>query len=193
MYLVHVERKKLNFPDLLKKVKQLSKDYSPETILIEDTAAGTGLIQQLRQEGIFEVSAVSPKGEKKQRFIAQTAKIESGFVHVMQDQDWTEPYIAELTSFPNDTDDQVDSTTNFLKWMGDEADIPGMGLQHFYEQEVARQQQGSGTKLVRVKMAKPGTYQFNVWPGTIHAGEDPVEVSEEIAEELRHAGGVIVG
>jgi phage terminase large subunit-like protein len=53
------------------------------------------------------------------RLHAQTAMFENGFVFLPSTALWLADYIAELTSFPGSKyDDQVDSTTQALAYLG---------------------------------------------------------------------------
>jgi predicted phage terminase large subunit-like protein len=118
MYLLDVFRKKLNFPDLKRAVKNQASLHSPAIVLIEDKASGTSLIQELRAEGFSLVQAAPGiDGDKIMRLRAQTAKIEGGFVLLPKEAPWLNTYVLELISFPNSKhDDQVDSTVFALAW-----------------------------------------------------------------------------
>lgn len=51
------------------------------------------------------------------RMEAQSAKIENGHVYLPEDALWLGPYLQELMAFPSSKyDDQVDSTSQYLKW-----------------------------------------------------------------------------
>jgi predicted phage terminase large subunit-like protein len=116
-YLVDVFRQRLNYPDLKRKVKALADQHGPHTILIEDKASGTQLIQDLWAEGLYAIKAYEPPQgtDKIMRLHAQTAIFENGRVLLPRHAPWLADYIAELTSFPGARhDDQVDSTTQAL-------------------------------------------------------------------------------
>jgi phage terminase large subunit-like protein len=50
--------------------------------------------------------------------VAQSAKIESGHVHLPKDAPWLGTFLMELLGFPNGpNDDQVDSVSQLLVWM----------------------------------------------------------------------------
>jgi predicted phage terminase large subunit-like protein len=118
-YLLHVLRERLNYPDLKRKAVELAKRFNPSTILIEDKASGTQLIQELRAE-IYGVQPYKvPAGmDKIMRLHAQTAVFENGFVYLPSSAPWLADYVLELTSFPGSKyDDQVDSTTQALDYM----------------------------------------------------------------------------
>lgn len=191
-YLIDVFRRKLEFPDLKREVHAHAQRFNAENVLIEDTVSGTALIQQLREEGMSIVSAVTVKGEKEMRFMAQTAKIEGGFVHLPRDAHWRDAYVAELTSFPNGAhDDQVDSTTNALKWLSDRSEVPWSGLLRYYQDMAKGSEEFKNPKLVRVRLPPCRTYQFPVPPYQLHVGEDGIaEVPEEAADLLRSSGAV---
>ena len=116
-YLLNVLRKKLDFPDLKRAVRQQSDFFNPTTILIEDKASGTQLIQDLLEAGLSRVTRYKPDGDKIMRLHAQTATIENGFVHLPIEAHWLPEYLSELMMFPNGRyDDQVDSTAQALAW-----------------------------------------------------------------------------
>jgi len=54
-YLLHFFRKRLNFPELKVAVHDLAREYRPISILIEDKASGTPLIQDLHADGLRNV------------------------------------------------------------------------------------------------------------------------------------------
>jgi predicted phage terminase large subunit-like protein len=120
-YLLNVFRQKLNYPDLKRAVIAEAARYKAGTILIEDKASGTQLIQDLRSEFVNGVTAYTPPpgSDKIMRLRAQTAMIENGRVFLPRTAPWVADYIHELTSFPGPRyNDQVDSTTQFLHYIG---------------------------------------------------------------------------
>ena len=111
-------RKRLNYPDLKRAVREQATAHQATVILIEDKASGTQLIQELVYEGLWVVKGVKPTGEKFMRFHAQTGPIENGFVWVPNAAPWLAEYIQELTTFPKAKyDDQADSTAQALQWI----------------------------------------------------------------------------
>ena len=81
-YLLDVFRLKLNYPDLKRAVVELAKKYNAGTIMIEDKASGTQLIQDLKSEFVNGVTAYKPPPgtDKIMRLHAQTAMFENGRV-----------------------------------------------------------------------------------------------------------------
>jgi predicted phage terminase large subunit-like protein len=116
-YLLDVIRERLNFPDLERRVRAEAKKYPRCTILIEDKASGTQLIQSLQDEFYYGVSPYKPppNTDKVMRLHAQTTLFEGGYVLLPKQAPWLGDYVTELLSFPGSRhDDQVDSTTQAL-------------------------------------------------------------------------------
>jgi predicted phage terminase large subunit-like protein len=114
-YLLDVMRERLTFPDLKRRAVALAERFRPSTIWIEDTAAGTPLVQDLRRTTEWRPIAVPVRLEKEVRAAAQSAKVEAGQVYLPEGAPWLDEFLAEVTAFPGGKhDDQVDSMTQFL-------------------------------------------------------------------------------
>ena len=117
IYLLHVFRKRLDYPDLKRAVKEQAEVFGPQTILIEDKASGTQLIQELVAEGMHAIQKYEPSMNKVVRMNTVTSMIECGFVHVPDKGAYLAEYLHELANFPNGKhDDQADSTSQALDW-----------------------------------------------------------------------------
>jgi predicted phage terminase large subunit-like protein len=119
-YLVDLCRERLNYPELKRKVVELSQRFRPDTVVIEDKASGTQLIQDLREGATYAIHAYKPPAgsNKIMRLHAQTAKFESGQVLLPAGASWLDDFLAELLSFPGGRhDDQVDSVTQALDFL----------------------------------------------------------------------------
>jgi predicted phage terminase large subunit-like protein len=120
-YLLDVFRKRLNYPDLKRAVVELARQHDADSIVIEDKASGTQLVQELQHEGaMYGIRPYKPPpgSDKILRLHTQTALIESGRVLLPVSAPWLEEYVRELTSFPGSKhDDQVDSTTQALDYL----------------------------------------------------------------------------
>lgn len=115
-YLLDILQEKLDFPQLRKAIVAQQSKWEPTTILIEDKASGTQLIQDLRHE-LRCIQPIMPEGDKIMRMHSQTALIENGSVHIPHAAPWLAKFLHEMASFPNGRfDDQVDSTSQFLIW-----------------------------------------------------------------------------
>lgn len=127
IFLLHVLRKRLDYPNLKRAVLQQADVYKPTVVLIEDKASGTQLIQELVNEGMHAVTKYQAEGDKQMRLNAQTGVIENGLVYIPQDAYWLPEYLHELTTFPYSRHaDQVDSTSQALHWIKKGQSTPGM-------------------------------------------------------------------
>jgi predicted phage terminase large subunit-like protein len=133
LYLVDVLRRRMEYPELKRAVREQYERFRPSVVLIEDKASGTQLIQELIEEGLQAVTRYQPQSDKIMRMHAQTAVIENGFVHLPDAAPWLALYLHELTIFPNGKhDDQVDSTAQMLDWFKQSGRDPG-GFYQYYK------------------------------------------------------------
>jgi predicted phage terminase large subunit-like protein len=129
------------YPDLKRAVIEQALAFKPSTILIEDKASGTQLIQDLIAGGLSHVQRYMGAGDKVMRLHAQTATIENGFVYVPVKAPWLAEYLAELTTFPNSKyKDQTDSTSQALDWIK----VPTPALLEYYRREVEDRKRRNG-------------------------------------------------
>jgi predicted phage terminase large subunit-like protein len=118
LYLLHVYRKRLDYPELRRVVKQHAVSYQAKNILIEDKASGTQLIQDLQADGVDGTTRYESQMDKIMRMHSVSSTIENGFVHIPAQADWLPEYMHEIASFPRGKfDDQVDSTSQALDWV----------------------------------------------------------------------------
>jgi predicted phage terminase large subunit-like protein len=119
-YLIDVFQKRLEYPDLRRKVPALAARYSAGAVLIEDAGPGMALLQDLRRDlppGMPRPIGQKPKMSKLDRMVAQSAKIEAGHVYLPKHADWLDSFMLELLAFPSGRfDDQADSVSQFLNW-----------------------------------------------------------------------------
>ena len=82
--------------------------------MIEDTGAGTSLIQELKAQ-VLGVVGVKPEGDKVSRMAVASAKFEAGRVFFPERASWLPDLEAELFAFPGSRhDDQCDSISQAL-------------------------------------------------------------------------------
>lgn len=116
-YLLDVYRERLNYPDLKRAAASLASKWEPGTVLIEDKSTGQSLIQELRSETSVPVVSIEPEGDKITRMVVESSAYESGWVYHPEGEPWLADYESELAGFPfAPAADQVDSTSQFLKW-----------------------------------------------------------------------------
>ena len=118
--MLHVLRDKFDFQGLQQAVLDQARLWNARNVLIEDTGSGTHLLQNFKRDGFWQASGITPRGNKEVRAHAVAAVIASGQVMLPLQASWLEDYLFELQIFPAGRyDDQVDSTTQALKWMTD--------------------------------------------------------------------------
>lgn len=116
-YLLDQKCQRLDFPDTLQAVRDLTADYpDTEVLLVEDKANGPAVVAVLRKE-IAGVLAINPEGGKESRANAVAPMVQAGQVYLPHPRQhaWVQDYIDELAAFPAGAhDDQVDQTSQFL-------------------------------------------------------------------------------
>jgi len=117
-YLLDVLRQRLKYPDLKATVKRMRETWRCDLVLIEDTANGTGILQELRRQAYGVYRGITPATNKLDRFVPQTDWIMSGDLVIPTDKAWFDTFRRELLDFPNGAhDDQVDALTQFASFM----------------------------------------------------------------------------
>ncbi len=199
-YLLTVLRKKLDFPDLKRAVRQQSDLFNPTAILIEDKASGTQLIQDLLEAGLSRVTRYKPDGDKIMPLQARTATIENGFVYLPETAHWLADYLHELTLFPAGRyDDQVDSTAQALAWT--KIRSPGWGIFEYYRELAEERNRTTPVpeRFVSLKAPPPGVTheyglsgrQYMVQSGIVAVVEEdapPGESTEGFMRRCRRRG-----
>lgn len=115
-YLRYCINKHLNFPATVEAIRAIKQLYPrAHTVLIEDKANGSAIIQTLQHE-MFCVP-VNPLGGKVSRVNAIAPAIECGKVFLPDPDkyDWVMPFIDQFTAFPSGAhDDMVDAASQAL-------------------------------------------------------------------------------
>jgi predicted phage terminase large subunit-like protein len=117
-YLLDVVRLRLNYPQLRSLVKEHKEKHSAETVVIEDKASGTQLIQDLENDGVYRIEPYvpPPTTDKVLRLFSVSSHFERGKVFLPSSAPWLDEYRRELLTFPGSKhDDQVDSTTQAIE------------------------------------------------------------------------------
>jgi len=120
LYLLHVYRKRIDYPTLKRAVVELARNWQARVQIIEDKASGTQLIQDLVHEGTPGIKkyAPPPGQDKVMRMHSSSSSIENGFVYLPDKAEWLGEYLHEFRLFPKGKhDDQVDSTSQALDWV----------------------------------------------------------------------------
>jgi len=130
-YLIDVFRKRLEFPDLKRRIVSHAEEYEAQAVLIEEAGSGISLIQELRHEDRIRPIPIRPHNDKVVRLESQSAVIEAGHVLLPENAPWLGDFLVEVLSFPSGRhDDQVDSLSQFLNWAAAKLrqPVPSVGL-----------------------------------------------------------------
>ena len=184
LFLLHVLRKRLEYPDLKRAVVEQARLFDATRVLVEDASSGQSLTQDLKHDGFYLVTPIKPKGDKVMRLSAVTAAIEAGQVFIPAQAPWLEDYLHELMMFPAAKfDDQVDSTSQALS----NAFIfqsEGDGWFEYIRQEL-REREEQGNLEIRVNCDDLGM-RFHLITGRVplRAADGSFLITKEEAEYL---------
>ncbi len=167
VYLLQVFRKRLGYPELKRAVREQAEAFSPKTILIEDKASGTQLIQELVSEGMHAIMKYERTMDKTMRMHSVTSTIENGFAHLPDKAAWLAEYLHELASFPKGKyDDQADSTSQGLDWFKQQCMTPVDWFPEYCKREAERlkAEEASGSDLPLTRGALLRELNRGKWP-----------------------------
>lgn len=116
-YLRYCMNRHMDFPQTLEAIRTVRQLYPDAmTVLVEDKANGSAIIQTLQKE-MFCVP-VTPLGGKESRVNAVSPAIESGHVYLPQGEEWLAVFVDQFTAFPAGAhDDMVDSASQALSYL----------------------------------------------------------------------------
>lgn len=123
-YLIHQERKKVVFNDMISLIEKTAIKWDVDRILVEDKGQGTaylqarGETQAQRRLAPAPLIAIDPGQQSKEfRFDEVCPLIEAGEVHLPERAEWIDGFVREVAQFPEGAhDDQVDGMTQYLRW-----------------------------------------------------------------------------
>lgn len=119
-HLLAQSRKRMDFPDTIRAIQELSAKYSKsQAHLIEDKANGPAIISAL-QKHISGIIPIKADTSKEARLSAVAPQFEAGNVYVPDPamNPWVQEWIDELCTFPNGAhDDQCDATSQALEYL----------------------------------------------------------------------------
>jgi predicted phage terminase large subunit-like protein len=160
IYLLHVLRKRLTFPELKRAIRSQEEIYAPSTIYVEHHASGISVVQDLQNDGFSKVEPYKPEGDKQMRMARQCIKMENGFVHIPCEAHWLTEYLHELAVFPNGKyDDQVDSTSQALHVIGN-TQLKSVGFLDLVRQENAANGRPGRAAVPIKKTWAPGSMEW---------------------------------
>jgi predicted phage terminase large subunit-like protein len=170
IYLLHVFRKRLSFPELKRAIREQDIAWDPSEIFIEDHASGTSVIQDLLNDGFHKVQGHKPKGDKQMRMAGQATCIENGSVYIPQEAHWLPEYLHELAVFPNGKhDDQVDSTSQALDVIRNPQDKSAGFLALIRRDNAANDLARGLIPAANVCHYSPGSMEYAAWEAAMEA------------------------
>ena len=117
-YLLDRIRGRFEVPELRRQIVALANRWGVDQTVVEDGDMGRAIVQDLRRTGEVGVVLKRPQFDKQARFLAQSARFESGQVYAPANAPWYAEWLNELLAFPNGKyDDQVDSTSQALEYL----------------------------------------------------------------------------
>ncbi len=133
-YLLDCVKRQMEYPELKSVAQSYAAKWCPHSVLVEDTAAGQSLIQELKRDTRLPIVPISVDRDKVSRAHAVTPLLEAGRFMLPEGEAWTSDFVDSLASFPNGLhDDDVDAFTqgaNYLVRGGG-----GLGLWEFYREQ----------------------------------------------------------
>ncbi len=130
VYLVNVQRVRLELPEVLAAIKAANLRDKPSLIIVDERGVGLGVYQQLRRDGFRHVEGstatsdvleregqpgAKPSVSKIDRFGRAALQIGDGRVLIPTHAPYLDPFLNEIAGFPNIADkDQVDSMTQLV-------------------------------------------------------------------------------
>ena len=117
-YLVHNERKRMDFPETIAAFKRMAIEYPYAfTKLVENKATGPAVVAMMRSE-IAGIVAVDVKDSKPQRAQAYAAQAEAGNIYLPADASWLGDFLHEHNCVTPDGGgeywDQVDAASQAI-------------------------------------------------------------------------------
>ncbi len=115
VYVTDFDWQRLEFPQLVDRVKASYTARKPRTVLVEDKSSGSSAIQVLRQQSGVPIVAIKPETDKISRARSTTGWFQAGKVFFPRHHPRVVEFEAFLTGFPMlSKDDPVDALTQLL-------------------------------------------------------------------------------
>ncbi|MEW9921836.1 phage terminase large subunit [Marimonas sp. MJW-29] len=126
-WLVDVCRARLEFPELRRRIVSESHRFDAKLVLIEEAGSGLQLLQEFARTREVNAKGLRPRDDKATRLMAVSHLIEGGNLSIPEDAPWMAEFRREMMLFPNGKhDDQVDSVSQFLRWLAEPKAVPSI-------------------------------------------------------------------
>jgi len=117
-------------------IRRQREVHSPiNAVLVEDKANGPAVIQRL-QVNVPGVIGINPEGRKKPHMQAVAGEWQAGDWFVDRNTAWTEPFVEQITTFPNAAhDDMADAMSQAASWLV-KTSGPSVTISHAFTGEI---------------------------------------------------------
>jgi predicted phage terminase large subunit-like protein len=117
-YILNVVNKHLDAAATEAEIRRQRDAHRPVcATVVEGKANGPAVIQRLKVN-VPGVQEVNPQGGKTARMFAAAAEWQAGDWHVDRNAAWTEPFVEQITMFPNAKhDDMADAMSQAAAWL----------------------------------------------------------------------------
>lgn len=110
LFLVDVDRVRVNSPDLSEWVQTCTKRWNPVYVGVEDVTSGKALLQEMQRTTKIPFRFLKPDRDKVSRALAYGQAASNGLILIPNQGGWVSQWMEEHSSFPNGThDDMVDA------------------------------------------------------------------------------------
>lgn len=118
MYRLDQINRRMGFNDTLDTLRALQPAWKFDTLLVEDKANGSAIIDTLKREARgYSVIEVDPMGGKVARAEAAAVQFKQRRVFIHRHAPWRAEYVGQLLEFPSGTfDDLVDETSQVVNF-----------------------------------------------------------------------------
>jgi predicted phage terminase large subunit-like protein len=209
LYLLHLFQDKMQLPELKRRVRSLYQSGSllvlhdgervrcnlkrPDAILVEDSSAGTAIIQELSSDygdsdTYIPIVPVKVTTDKIARANAATPMLESGYAQfpdpAVFDVPWLDGLLNSMRRFPVGAhDDDIDSITQALNYIRDN-DEPGIigYYQHLIEQDKAAAQKA------KERTQPPSPAELIAQAEEEPSVDDDIAEIEQVYRDARYGG-----
>lgn len=127
LYLLDMIRGKWEAPELKRRAIDFWNKHKEDktsqlrTMVVEDKASGTGLIQDIKRDGKIPIAGLERTKDKLTRVMDILSYIESGYVMLPEEASYVSEFISECESFTSDDshyhDDQIDPMCDAINEM----------------------------------------------------------------------------
>ena len=110
LFLIHIDRQRVQSPDLADWLKQNTKRWDPSFVGVEDVTSGKQLLMELQRTTNIPFRYLKPDRDKVVRALSYGQAASNGLVMIPERGEWVAQFREEHTAFPHGAhDDMVDA------------------------------------------------------------------------------------